>query len=57
VPDFLKEENIKNLVKLNGYLSNRGDFFDKKLTKMMMTVKMLTIKGTVDEPYAMRREI
>ena len=32
-------------------------FFDKKMTKMMMTVKMLTIKGTVDEPYAMRREI
>jgi len=34
MPDFFEEENIKNLVKLNGYLSNFGDFFDKNLTKM-----------------------
>jgi len=34
VPDFFEEENIKSLVKLNGYLSDFGDFFDKNLTKM-----------------------
>ena len=34
MPDSFAEENIKNLVKLNGYLSNFGDFFDKNLTKM-----------------------
>jgi len=34
MPDFFEEGNIKNLVKLNGYLSDFGDFFDKNLTKM-----------------------
>jgi hypothetical protein len=34
VPDFFAEGNIKNLVKLNGCLSDFGDFLDKNLTKM-----------------------
>jgi hypothetical protein len=34
MPDSIEEGNIKNLVNLNGYLSDFGDFFDKNLTKM-----------------------
>jgi hypothetical protein len=34
MPDFIAEGYIKNLVNLNGYLSDFGDFFDKNLTKM-----------------------
>jgi hypothetical protein len=34
VPDFLEEGNIKCLIKLNGYSSDFGDFFDKNMTKM-----------------------
>lgn len=33
MPDFFEEGNIKNLVILNGYLSDFGDFIDKNLTK------------------------
>ena len=34
MPDLIKEGNIKYLVKLDGYLSDFDDFFDKNLTKM-----------------------
>jgi hypothetical protein len=54
VPDFLEERNVKNKVKLNGYLLNCGDFFDKNLTKMDDDCQNVDYKPSQNKAFGSR---
>jgi len=54
VPDFLEERNVKNKVKLNGYLLDCGDFFDKNLTKMDDDCQNVDYKPSQNKDFGSR---